>query len=296
MALLTAESISRLAVALLRRSIVLPATVIRAPGEEYGGPNGATVSVRVRVPRTAKTQDTPGAAIDYSDIAETDVAVTLTHLYDATHLTDEDLALNLESFGLQVLEPMVAAIAEGGEEQVAAVFNDQLADGEFASTASEADTIANILEGRAALTTYGVPPGRRTMACAPDILNRVLSVPTIVRADTSGSTSALQAASPGMVYGFRVVESPALDPGTAVLYHESAVAWANRAPAKPTSVDAAITTEQGISLRTVRAFDVTHLREAVAVSTFAGAGLITDDTDESGDDGIRRLWKIEIGS
>lgn len=48
MPILTASSISSIALELLTRSLVLPRTVVRPPGAEFSGPNGATISVRVR--------------------------------------------------------------------------------------------------------------------------------------------------------------------------------------------------------------------------------------------------------
>lgn len=63
MALLTSAPISALAVELLRRQLVLVATVAKIPGEEYSGPSGGTVTIRVPQPRTANEQVTPGDLI-----------------------------------------------------------------------------------------------------------------------------------------------------------------------------------------------------------------------------------------
>src|SRR5688572_30048815 len=100
MALLTSKPISALAVALLQRQLVLGATVLRVNGAEYAGGSGGVVSVRVPVARTANTQSTPGATITSSAISETSVDVTVSHLYDAGILTDEDLSLKLQDFGV----------------------------------------------------------------------------------------------------------------------------------------------------------------------------------------------------
>src|SRR5688572_23880009 len=108
MSLLNAQAISSLAVPLLRRSLVLGATVLRNGAGDFDGPNGATINVRVRIPRAHKEQVTPGESIDFSDLQEISIPVAVRHLYDAAHLTDEDLTLTLENFGQQVLAPMVA--------------------------------------------------------------------------------------------------------------------------------------------------------------------------------------------
>ena len=64
MAVLTAQGISGVALELLTRMLVLPRTVASVPGTEFAGANGDTITVRVRLPRTAKVQETPGSAIE----------------------------------------------------------------------------------------------------------------------------------------------------------------------------------------------------------------------------------------
>ncbi len=123
MALLNAQGISALVVELLARSLVLPRTVARVPGSDFGGPNGATVTIRVPRRRTALEQATPGATITYADVDETPVSLTVHHLYDATRISDEDLRLTIEDFGRQISAPQAAAVAEGAEDELAAVMN-----------------------------------------------------------------------------------------------------------------------------------------------------------------------------
>ncbi|MCZ7525757.1 MAG: hypothetical protein M5U14_04820 [Acidimicrobiia bacterium] len=83
MAVLTAQSISSLALELLRRSLVLPAPSPVSPVASSAGPNGATITVRVRQSRQSRVQETPGAPISYDAINEVSVPVTVRHLYDA---------------------------------------------------------------------------------------------------------------------------------------------------------------------------------------------------------------------
>ena len=168
MSLLTSERISALAVALLARQLVLPATVLRVPGAEYAGPSGGTVTLRVPKPRTANTQATPGADITTSGIDESPVSVTVSHLYDAAIVTDEDLSLNLEDFGSQVLRPQTQAVAEAAENLLAAKMNGLTADAsiEWAATADPAADKATVLAIREALTEAKVS-GERFVAVAP---------------------------------------------------------------------------------------------------------------------------------
>ncbi len=98
MAVLTSQTIATLNVGLLTRQLNLPMTVARIPGGEFAGDNGDTITVRVPSVGSARTQATPGATITYDDVTETAVNVTLSHLYHAKRITDEELTLELVDF------------------------------------------------------------------------------------------------------------------------------------------------------------------------------------------------------
>jgi hypothetical protein len=279
-ALLTAQTISSLAVELLYRSLVLPRTASMIPGTEFAGENGDTITVRVRQPRAAKTQASPGAAITFDALNETPVAVQVAHLYDAVRVSDEQLTLEIADFGRQVLQPMLQSVAIGAEDQVAGAMNAQPLDGtiEFGLSPSADDTKSVLLAAREQLGEDDVPLGNRFFAVSPQIATRLLSVPEVVRVDESGSPSALRDAVPGKLFGFTVVESSALTPGTACAYHSSGIAFGNRAPVAPRGAqDVAVTNQQGIAVRTVFDFDASILSDVVAISTFAGAAIVAED-------------------
>ena len=275
MALLTASSISTLAVELLARSVVLPGTVAAIPGTEFAGDNGDTITVRVRQPRTAKTQATPGATITYTPLDETAVSVTVEHLYDATRVTDEQLTLEIADFGAQVLQPMTAAVAAGAEDQVAAVMNGLPVDDATVTASTVEDAV---LAAREALGSANVPTGDRYLAVSPAFATVLLRLDNLSDVSAAGSPGALREATIGRYRGFNVVESNALTAGTAVAYHRSGIVWGNRAPAIPDgAASAAASVSQGIALRTVRDFDPSVLSDVVAISTFAGAALVDAD-------------------
>lgn len=273
MALLTSERISQLAIELLTRNLVLANTVARVPGSEYSGPSGGTVTVRVPQPRTANEQATPGATITYTDVDEVPVNVVVAHYYDATHVTDEDRSLNLEDFGRQVLRSQVASVAKRGETELSAVMNAQ-ATSATQLLADGSNVEAVVLQMREALTTAEVPLGDRTLACSPSVITKLLALDKFTRVDASGSRTALADATHGRVYGFMVVESPALTAGTVLGYHASAFAFASLAPVAPSTADSTSRTEGGVSLRHILQYDPNVLSDASVVSTFAGASLV----------------------
>lgn len=277
MALVTAQGVSSLAVALLTRTLVLPMTAARVPGGEFAGDNGDTITVRVRTPRSANTQSTPGTSITYDTLNETSVAVSLAHLYDGIRLTDEDLSLNLVDFGVQVTEPQVASVATGAEDQLAAAMNAVTADAVSVTAVNIDDTL---ILARETLSEANVPAGNRWLACSPDIISLLLGVDKFVRADASGDSTALREATMGRIYGFTVVESNGLTAGTALAYHQSGFVFANRVPVPPRGLPSgqtATATSGGVGMRQIFQYQPDILSDASVLSTFAGGSLVDAD-------------------
>lgn len=275
MALLTSQRISRLAVGLLSRSIVLPNTVTRIPGAEFSGDNGDTITIRVPQPGTARVQATPGATITYDDVTETPVDVTLKHLYHAKRVTDEEMAFDIVDFGAQVTAVQVDAVARRAEDELASAMNALASDDTFAASASDSDTIATLLAARQALGDANVPAGDRFLAVSSDIATRLLSVEGFRSVEQAGSSDALRDAVIGRLYGFTIVESNALTAGTAVAYHRSGFVFANRPPVTPRGASDSSTASMGsVSLRHIFQYQPDILSDASVVSTFAGAAVV----------------------
>jgi hypothetical protein len=269
---LTGTQIANTAIGLLARQLVLPQTVVRVSGDNFGGTNGDTVTIRVPVKVAAREQATPGAAITYDDITETSATVTVAHLYNGVKVTDEDLATEIASFGAQILDPQIAGVVEGAEAELASVMNALSSDDTFALTATDADTIATLLGARQALSSANVPQGDRFLAVSPEIATRLLSLEGLRDASAAGDSNALREASVGRIFGFTVVESSALTAGTAVAYHRTSFAFANfAAPVPSGAADGAVVNRNSLALRWVRQYDPDILSDRSVVSTFAGA-------------------------
>ena len=276
MAFLTAKGIARTGIALLTRTLVLPMTVTRLPGEDFAGSNGDTITVRVPQPGTARTQSSAGTQIDYDTISETPVDVTLSHLYHATKVTDESMSLELEAFAEQVTRIQVAAVATGAEDELAGVMNTLAMDLSIASGGSDVESI--VLEAREILGEADVPTGGRWLAVSPAVATYLLKLDKLSRVDAAGTASALRDAIIGRFYGFTVVESNGLTAGTAVAYHESGFAFANRTPVTPRgAADSATASDGGVGMRQIFQYAPDFLSDVSVVSTFAGAALVDAD-------------------
>jgi hypothetical protein len=175
--------------------------------------------------------------------------------------------------------------------------NDLGASGSFAASASDDDTRTVILAAREAITRNLAPFDNRYLAVSPEITSRMLLVPEFVKVNESGSTDALRNAIIGRIYGFTVVESAALDAGTAIAYHQSGFVFANRTPIAPRGAfDSAVATQGGIGMRQIFQYDPDILSDRSVVSTFAGASAVKDDLSggsESTPSDELRFYKID---
>lgn len=299
MAFLTAQGIARVSIPLLSRALVLPRTFTMVPQSGFTGPNGETIGVRVRLPRTARTQDTPGGSITYDDQNEVEVLVTLGHLYDALHITDEQQSLELEDFASQVTQPQVKSVAEGAENTAYTAMNALAADASFAAAEDATDTDTQVKLARETLSANRVPVGNRWLACAPDIYTRLLGVDKFVRADATGDgpSSALRDALVGRIYGFNVIEAVGLDAGTAIAYHESGFLFASKKPADPRgATETAAISDQGINIRQIFQYDPDVLSDASVLSTFAGTSAVFEDAGASAPSNNDRWFKLDTAT
>jgi hypothetical protein len=296
MALLTAQGISRVAIELLYRRLSLPRTVTMVPGDEFSGSNGDTVTVRVPQPSSARTQSSRGATLTADDLNEIGVDVTMSHLYHLKNISDQELSFDIENFARQITLPQVQAVAIGAEDKLATVMNDLAVDAtiEWDLTPTAADDKATILAARKFLGDNEAPPEDRYLAVSPDIAARLLAHDWLVNVSDSGASDALRNARLGRVFGFEVVESNALEVGTAIAYHKSGFVMATKAPVAPRGASSSSSAVgQGIGLRQVFQYDAGTAQDQSLVSTFAGAAAVYEDasgTDEA------RFVKIGIGT
>jgi len=295
MAVLTAQGISSLAIELLTRSLVLPSTVSRIPGGEFAGANGDTITVRVPQPGSARTQATAGATITYDDVTEIPVDVSLSHLYHGKLVSDEEMSLQLEDFGRQITRIQVDAVATGAEDELTTVMNALAADSSFALSGSDTDTENAIIAASETLDSNNAPAGDRYLAVSPQIKSRILKI--LDAADKAGDASALRRAVIGQLYGFTVVASNALTAGTALAYHRSGFAFANRVPVAPRGAnDSATATAGGVGLRQIFQYVPDKLSDASVVSTFAGAAAVYEDGTGTNGSTIKRFYKLDTAT
>lgn len=296
MAVLTAKGISRVAIELLQRSLVLPRTLTLVPGDEFAGSNGDTLTLRVPQPSSSRTQASAGAALTADDVTEIPQDVQMSHVYHLKNLSDQELSMQLEDFARQVTKLQVGAVARGVEGLVVAAMNALANDAtiKFALTATDADTIATMNKLRETLTNNEAPAEDRFLAAAPNVVTRLLTCSQFVKNNEAGSSDPLRNASVGRIFGIEVVEVTGLTAGTAIAYHRSGFALAVRTPVNPRGATSSSgITKDGIGLRQVFQYAAATAQDQSLVSTFAGAKAVFDD---AGNTTKKRFIKTHISA
>lgn len=279
------ELILNQALGILSREIVLPAVVNREARIEQalqgGGSYGDTVTLRLPPVATARELTMhasvgSGRTLTADDLVETSVDVTLDkHPYHLANITDEELTLTIEEFGVQVNQPQVRAVGEKMETYIA----DALDGGTYGSgTLGIGDPYDAAVDARAYLNSQNVPMGDRVLVVSPSVETMLLKTDLFRRADMSGSDSALREATIGRVAGMNVVVSNAITDGTAYAMHRSAVVFLNIAPIVPDGAKAGGRgAYQGLSLTWIRDYDPTISADRSLVHAYSGATLVADD-------------------
>lgn len=273
-------AISAMALELLRREIVLTALVWRDAVGDFAGVKDDTISIRLPAYAKANTRALrSGTTRSRDNLAEQKVDVTLsTDVYKDIRISDEELTLDIRDFGEQVLNPVTAGIAETLEDQListvsAATYAKSIAYSYSSDNAWEDLIVA----ARELLNLARVPQAGRVLAVGAGIETEMLATDLFVKANESGSTSALTDAVIGRKGGFTIVSVPGLAPDEAYAFHRTAYAMAVRAPVIPAGAPyGASLSSNGFAMRVVRVLDSDEIQDVLAVDSWVGCNVVKD--------------------
>lgn len=301
--IIKAGQIVQAATLLLQREVVLPRLVWRQPDAAFRGALNDTITLRVPAVRTAQTRtmrsDVP---LSPTDLTETSVPVTLdTHVYDLLNIRDEELTLDIVDFAAQVLNPQMRAVAEGMEDVIGTALGAATWDADPVSFVEGDDKGYDVLvkAGRE-LNKLNVPRANRVFVAGANVEAALLADDRVVKANEAGTDSALREATIGRLAGFTVVGSNALGEDEAYAFHQTAIAFANVAPALPegATMKARVATE-GLALRYLRDYNPTNATGPVdrsLVDAFVGAASVDDGTSETNKRGVEIAFVSADGS
>lgn len=272
---------------LLRQKVILPSLVTRLSAADFVGAKNDTVDIKIPsllAGREYNWRNDRTNPITVDELNEQSIPVQLNHhFYNAIGLTDEELTLDIDSWGAQVATPQLNAVADKTEGALATAIEaaDTQHTVEFDPDLSNEDDRAfwkAAVAARKALNTENVPQGGRVIVLGADVEEAALQSKHLVDVDTSGASEALREAIIGRIAGFTVIGGiNALDPDFAMAFHPTAFGFANVAPAVPGGVSAGATTSyEGLALRWIKDYDSDHLRDRSVYSSFAGAVSVED--------------------
>ncbi|MDN5930423.1 MAG: hypothetical protein L0I24_05070 [Pseudonocardia sp.] len=279
------------ALGLLEREIVLPALIWRDAGGSFQGAAGDTISLRVPARTQARTRTLRGTRpttsegagiISMDELSETKVDVTLdTAVYSAVPITDEELSLDIEDFGMQIAEPQARAVAEGVENAVAA----EMTGATYATTLTldTAQPYKTIVDARVAMNKANVPMTERYLVVGADMEGVFLKSDELHQADKAGTDSALRDATIGSLAGFgRVVVSNALPANVGFAFHRTAYVLGMRAPMVPDGATfGASQSAFGLAMRWIRDYDFRNVQDRSLFDTYIGTNIVADGANEA---------------
>lgn len=196
---LTPSIIGREALMILENNLVAASLFHRGHTEEFtGAKRGDTISIRK--PATFVAQEWAGSTTT-QDATEQSVALTLEKHFDVTFaVTAKQWTLDLESFSQQLLNPAMAAIAQGLDAYVCGKFN-RLTN--YVGTAGDPpDSLADILAVEKALNEQKVPTMGRVAVINPQAKADLMAIDNVIGADKrADGGQAIRSASMGQILG-----------------------------------------------------------------------------------------------
>lgn len=289
---ITPTVIAGRALATLYNTIVLAGLVWRDFDEDFTGKQGETVTVRKPAVFTA-TDFNRANGVTLQQVTENSTTVTLDTIPDmAVAVTDEEMTLHIDDFGERVLTPMMEAVVQKIDGELAEELIDAAESSGGGGTAAIADDPAAtnrpsyvFRKSLAILGRNKLPAANRYAVLSPEAHAEVLGEDLIVAVDKSGSTDALRNAIIGRLHGFETYGSiqsfglGAGDRGVAdgVAFHRDAVVLATRTLALPRGLaenQYSVQNYKGLGLRVTYDWNSNKKQDEVAVDILYGIGTL----------------------
>jgi P22 coat protein - gene protein 5 len=286
---ITPNVIASTALATLYNTTVLLPLVNRDYQEDFSNKQGDTITVRTPATFTVNEYErTHGLVLQ--DPNEGSFTVTLKSLPDVSFpVTSEDMTLRIDRFEERLLSPAMEAHAQWTDEKIAeqlivaaeANTTNKVASGTGTSAGQRLKAFS---EARRILTRRKIPTSLRSYVISPEGAEMVTEDPTLLQANTSGSTQALREGEVGKLSGFQGYESQAygFGPGKrgqadGVAFHPSAVTAVTRvleAPKGLATSQVSVKSYKGIGLRVIYNYDSNLKQDVVSVDALFGTSTI----------------------
>ncbi|MGI5245423.1 P22 phage major capsid protein family protein [Dactylosporangium sp. CA-139066] len=290
-----APLIIKAALGLLEEELTLGQLVYRDFDSDFAGKQGDTVNVKRPARLTAEDIGfrSSNRQVTGQDLVESTFPVKLREYpVNAVDLSDEEMTLDVENFGSQVLQPQVEAIARYIEARLAFEMQANTVTGALGAKTDGSDLLAKITRARKLLNDRNVSRGGRILLVGSAVEEALLNLAILTEADKSGTTEALREAILGRLRGFTVVGSNQIDEDVAIAYHPTAFALITRAPVIPDGASfGAATSYGGYAMRWIKDYDASRLSDRSVLGTFMGIEPIKDPVDLADIDGAQSMQR-----
>ncbi|MBT2234761.1 P22 phage major capsid protein family protein [Nonomuraea sp. NEAU-A123] len=290
---LTPSIIAKAALATLYETCVMAQLVHRDYEQEFVSRVGDTISVRKPAVFQANEFDRT-RGIQIQNASEGSVPITLNHFADVSFsVTAEELTLEIEDFGTQLLSPAMEAISQKIDRDILSLRNDivqrvgvpnAVVPGVTGKVIHPYDDPKTAIDARRVLNQRSVPSADRHLVIGPEIEALWLSDPLFHQADTRGDTDGLREASLGRrVFGHDAYQTQNIDAPTGtpsagqpntevgVSFHRTAFALVTRPLVLPQgAANAAVESYKGFGVRVVMDYDISKKQDIVSVDCLYG--------------------------
>lgn len=284
------EKYVALALASLEKKTILPMAFTKIDGTVFKGARNDEVTV-FRTPGITRARDyewrTRTAPIVLDRIARTETTLTMKdHIYNAVPITDEELTLDVTNFNLEVLDPQMTAVAERAEGKIWKALRQ---DNAFKRTDLEVDgskrVLTELLKIKSVLDAQGTPKANRRLIVGAEMANWIRASEDLLKYDLAQATTTFRQATLGRIADFDIIEFHGIEDNSFYAVHQSALVFANMAPASPEGATySARQSYNGWALRVLKDYDPNYLRDRSIVSMFGGTAPVLDELDMKKDD------------
>jgi len=194
--LLTPSIIAKESIMVLQNNLVMAGLVHRDFSNEFAKV-GDTVTVRK--PATFVSNVWNGTTVTIQNATEGSVPVVMDTILDVSFAAgSKEMALSINDFSEQFIQPAMRAHAQALDAKLAGLYEDI----PYATAVGSTADIADIAAIDTIMNNNMVPLDQRSLVLNPATKSKYIVLPGISNAEKSGSTDALRKASLGEILGF----------------------------------------------------------------------------------------------
>ena len=276
------QGIADLAVGLVEQDMVLAKSITHEGIEKFKGKEGDKVVYRVpgRLPARDYEWRTRNNPIQFDVYKEATTDITFSgRKYSAVEVTDEQVDFDLGNWSA-LINAQAAAVGRGlNSAAVNTVVN---APYEFTVGlgGNETELRRAILWMRNTMNKLRVPTEGRMLVAGTDVETELLQDEKLVTASLTSEAraeDALANATIGRIYGFTVIVDQTIPADEMYAFVPSGFVLHTAAPAIPQSIAVGATASyEGFSLRWLRDYDISFVKDRSLVDTYVGANHVKD--------------------